>query len=53
VDDISFVATMIPMIIGMLPAFQQVDILTEQEEGLWWALEVGSVWEEMKSYENS
>jgi len=42
VDNIPFVATMIPMIKGMLPAFQQAGIPLQQAEGLWWALSLGA-----------
>lgn len=42
VDNIPFVATMIPMIKGMLPVFQQAGIPAEQVEGLWWALALGA-----------
>jgi Na+/H+ antiporter NhaD/arsenite permease-like protein len=42
VDNIPFVATMIPMVKGMLPVFQQAGIPLEQAEGLWWALSLGA-----------
>jgi Na+/H+ antiporter NhaD/arsenite permease-like protein len=42
VDNIPFVATMIPMIKSMLPAFQQAGIPVEQAESLWWALSLGA-----------
>jgi Na+/H+ antiporter NhaD/arsenite permease-like protein len=42
VDNIPFVATMIPMINSMLPAFQQAGIPVEQAESLWWALALGA-----------
>ncbi|MGP0594128.1 SLC13 family permease [Nitrospira sp. T9] len=42
VDNIPFVATMIPMIKSMLPVFQQAGIPLEQAETLWWALSLGS-----------
>ncbi len=42
VDNIPFVATMIPMIKSMLPAFQQAGIPVEQAESLWWALALGA-----------
>ena len=42
VDNIPFVATMIPMIKGMLPVFQQTGIPLEQTEALWWALSLGA-----------
>ena len=42
VDNIPFVATMIPMIKSMLPVFQQAGIPIEQAETLWWALSLGA-----------
>ncbi len=42
VDNIPFVATMIPMVKGMLPVFQQAGIPLEQAEALWWALSLGA-----------
>ncbi|WP_455379411.1 SLC13 family permease [Petrachloros mirabilis] len=42
VDNIPFVATMIPMIKGMLPVFEQAGIPGPQAEGLWWALALGA-----------
>ena len=42
VDNIPFVATMIPMIKSMLPVFQQAGIPLEQAETLWWALSLGA-----------
>lgn len=42
VDNIPFVATMIPMVKGMVPVFQQAGIPLEQVEGLWWALSLGA-----------
>jgi Na+/H+ antiporter NhaD/arsenite permease-like protein len=42
VDNIPFVATMIPMIKDMLPAFQAAGIPPHQLEGLWWALAAGA-----------
>jgi len=42
VDNIPFVATMIPMIKGMLPVFEQAGIPAVQAEGLWWALALGA-----------
>lgn len=42
VDNIPFVATMIPMVKGMLPVFQQTGIPLEQAEALWWALALGA-----------
>ncbi|MDH5699750.1 MAG: sodium:proton antiporter, partial [Nitrospirota bacterium] len=42
VDNIPFVATMIPMVKGMLPVFQQTGIPLEQTEALWWALSLGA-----------
>lgn len=42
VDNIPFVATMIPMINSMIPAFQQAGIPVEQAESLWWALALGA-----------
>jgi Na+/H+ antiporter NhaD/arsenite permease-like protein len=42
VDNIPFVATMIPMIKDMLPVFQQEGISAEQVDALWWALALGA-----------
>jgi Na+/H+ antiporter NhaD/arsenite permease-like protein len=42
VDNIPFVATMIPMIKGMLPVFQEAGIPPEQLTALWWALAAGA-----------
>jgi Na+/H+ antiporter NhaD/arsenite permease-like protein len=42
VDNIPFVATMIPMIKDMLPIFEQNGISSEQVVGLWWALSLGA-----------
>jgi Na+/H+ antiporter NhaD/arsenite permease-like protein len=42
VDNIPFVATMIPMIKGMLPVFQQAGVSVAQTEALWWALALGA-----------
>ena len=42
VDNIPFVATMIPMVKDMLPVFQQAGIPLEQAEALWWALSLGA-----------
>jgi len=42
VDNIPFVATMIPMIKGMLPVFQQAGVPVVQTEALWWALAMGA-----------
>lgn len=42
VDNIPFVATMIPMLKGMLPVFQQAGIPLDQAESLWWALALGA-----------
>jgi len=42
VDNIPFVATMIPMIKGMLPVFQQAGVPVAQTEALWWALALGA-----------
>lgn len=42
VDNIPYVATMIPMVKGMLPVFQEAGIPLEQAEGLWWALALGA-----------
>lgn len=42
VDNIPFVATMIPMVKSMLPVFQQAGIPLEQAETLWWALALGA-----------
>jgi Na+/H+ antiporter NhaD/arsenite permease-like protein len=42
VDNIPFVATMIPMIKDMLPVFQQAGVSATQAESLWWALAMGA-----------
>ncbi len=42
VDNIPFVATMIPMIEDMLPVFQNAGVPIEQLTGLWWALAAGA-----------
>lgn len=42
VDNIPFVATMIPMIKDMLPAFQAAGVPPHQLEGIWWALAAGA-----------
>jgi len=42
VDNIPFVATMIPIIKDMLPAFQAAGVPPHQLEGLWWALAAGA-----------
>ncbi len=42
VDNIPFVATMIPMIEGMIPVFQSSGIPTEQLTTIWWALAAGA-----------
>jgi len=42
VDNIPFVATMIPMVKDMLPVFQQAGVPTQQAESLWWALSLGA-----------
>lgn len=42
VDNIPFVATMIPMIKDMLPAFEAAGVPPHQLEGLWWALAAGA-----------
>ncbi|WP_447974542.1 sodium:proton antiporter [Nitrospira sp. Kam-Ns4a] len=42
IDNIPFVATMIPMIKDMLPAFQEAGIPADRLTGLWWALSAGA-----------
>lgn len=42
VDNIPFVATMIPMIKDMLPAFEASGITADQLTGIWWALAAGA-----------
>lgn len=42
IDNIPFVATMIPMIKGMVPVFSQSGITGDQLDGLWWALAAGA-----------
>ncbi len=42
VDNIPFVATMIPMVEGMMPVFQSSGIPTEQLTTIWWALAAGA-----------
>ena len=42
VDNIPFVATMIPMIKDMLPVFEAAGVPPHQLEGLWWALAAGA-----------
>ncbi len=42
VDNIPFVATMIPMIKDMLPVFQEAGIPADQLIGMWWALAAGA-----------
>ncbi len=42
VDNIPFVATMIPMVKDMLPVFQDAGIPASQLTGLWWALAAGA-----------
>jgi len=42
VDNIPFVATMIPMVKDMLPVFQGAGVGPEQLQGLWWALAAGA-----------
>lgn len=42
VDNIPFVATMIPMIKDMIPAFQESGLSPESMVGLWWALSLGA-----------
>ncbi len=42
VDNIPFVATMIPMVKDMIPVFQASGVPAAQVEGLWWALAAGA-----------
>ncbi len=42
VDNIPFVATMIPMIQGMVPVFEQTGLSPDQVTGIWWALAAGA-----------
>jgi len=42
VDNIPFVATVIPMIKDMLPVFQEAGIPAQQLTSLWWALALGA-----------
>ncbi len=42
VDNIPFVATMIPMVEGMMPVFQSSVIPTERLTTIWWALAAGA-----------
>jgi len=42
VDNIPFVATVIPMIKDMLPIFHEMGIQAEQLTSLWWALSIGA-----------
>ena len=42
VDNIPFVATMIPMVKDMLPVFQEAGVPPHQLEALWWALAAGA-----------
>lgn len=42
VDNIPFVATMIPMVRDMLPVFQGAGVGQDQLQGLWWALAAGA-----------
>lgn len=42
VDNIPFVATMIPIIKDMLPVFEAAGVPPHQLEGLWWALAAGA-----------
>lgn len=42
VDNIPFVATMIPMIKDMLPVFQNAGVPADQLSGIWWALAAGA-----------
>jgi Na+/H+ antiporter NhaD/arsenite permease-like protein len=42
VDNIPFVATMIPMIKDMLPVFEAAGVPPHQLDGLWWALAAGA-----------
>lgn len=42
VDNIPFVATMIPMIKDMLPVFQNAGVPAGQLDALWWALAAGA-----------
>lgn len=42
VDNIPFVATMIPMVEDMVPVFTQSGITGNQLNGLWWALAAGA-----------
>jgi Na+/H+ antiporter NhaD/arsenite permease-like protein len=42
VDNIPFVATMIPMIEQMRPAFERAGVTGEGLDGIWWALALGA-----------
>lgn len=42
VDNIPFVATMIPMVKGMIPVFQTAGVSPEHITGIWWALAAGA-----------
>lgn len=42
VDNIPFVATMIPMVKDMLPVFQMTGVSPDQLQSLWWALAAGA-----------
>lgn len=42
VDNIPFVATMIPMVKDMLPVFQEAGVPPHQLDTLWWALAAGA-----------
>ncbi len=42
VDNLPFVATMIPMIEAMRPVFEQAGVTGERFDGIWWALALGA-----------
>lgn len=42
IDNIPFVATVIPMIKDMMPVFERSGIVGDQLTGLWWALSAGA-----------